>query len=482
MLLLVFPTKSVAQYDFTTESYAAYQDVLKLKTDSENVTRFLQRASPDSNAIDVLVLNYIDVIQLLSQDQSALYNKLSSQEPKRLSYLFAINKRSAASPYSRFIEAGVKLQWAVVKLKYEDNVSAFWGFRKGYQLLEKNEKEYPDFIPHKQLLGVMQVMLGKVPSRYQWILKLMGMSGEEEKGLENLEKVIASDSVFRKETALYRSFLDVFILENGEEAFQQFKSFYEEDSTDLLSLYALSFTGLKKEKNTEVIALLNDPTLEPSFLKYPIFYHLKTHAYLQSGDYTTCIKSGHKFLNHFQGENYRKDTHFRIALAHWFLGNEDSLHHHLEKIKEKGSEKISLDRYAQSFADQDKLPHKLLTKARFYSDGGYYDKALTSISLIEEKLEGLEEQEYYYRTARIYHHLEEWGKAKEAYETVVRISNKKTDSYYPPNAALQLGILYKTELQDVEVANMYLKIVLEYYGDYPYKSEIRDKAKSMMGN
>ncbi len=480
-LFLFLLKEGKAQYEFTTLGKNAYRDVLRLKTQSKAVKAFLAEAQPSENAFDIYVQNYLDIIALLSVDNPIQYHSLRERESIRLAQLKKIGQSSESSPNHRFIQAGIKLQWAVVKLKYEDNFAAFWAFKKGYQLLEKNEEEYPDFLPHKQWLGIMKVMFSQVPSRYQWLLDLMGMQGDKSTGLAYLEILSEGESVFSYEATMYRAFLQLFVLKQEEQAYQTFTSFFRKDASNLLALFALTQTALKLGENREVLPLLTSLEITAEYGNLSIFHHLKGQLYLQAGHYNACIQSLYQFLKEFEGENYRKDCHFRMAMAFCFLNQSDSSRYHLAQINEVGSAKISLDKYAMSFVSKKPLFHKQLTQARFYTDGGYFGKALQCLENIRlETLNAEDKIEYYYRKGRIFQLSETWDEAIAQYENVLRHSAYNTTTYYPANTALQLGIIYAEQKNDNVQVGLYLQEVFKYKGDYPYRAEIRDKASQWL--
>ena len=58
---------------------------------------------------------------------------------------------------------------------------------KAYNLLKRNEAEFPDFILNKEGLGMLHILIGSIPDQYQWIFKTFSMRGILKKGMEELE-------------------------------------------------------------------------------------------------------------------------------------------------------------------------------------------------------------------------------------------------------------------------------------------------------
>ncbi|MDF2431031.1 MAG: hypothetical protein JWP44_662, partial [Mucilaginibacter sp.] len=104
----------------------------------------------------------------------------------------------------------------------------------------------------------------------------------------------------------------------------------------------------------------------------------------------------------------------------------------------------------------DAKPDIDLLKARFYFDGGYYNKALAlltnkdvnSIKLLRDKTE------YYYRLGRIYEKTDKVSDALLNYQRAVNLG-KTTSYYYAANAALNMGLMCEQRKDYKRAANYY---------------------------
>ena len=121
----------------------------------------------------------------------------------------------------------------------------------------------------------------------------------------------------------------------------------------------------------------------------------------------------------------------------------------------------------------------MLLRLRYAIDGGYYDRAHTIIEQDENhKFDDKKDNvEFDYRKARFYHKTNKIAMAIAFYKITVNATAKE-EWYFGPNAALQLGYIYKNQ-DELEMAKKYFKIAMSYKS-HEYKNSIDNKAKSAL--
>jgi tetratricopeptide (TPR) repeat protein len=125
------------------------------------------------------------------------------------------------------------------------------------------------------------------------------------------------------------------------------------------------------------------------------------------------------------------------------------------------------------------LRNRKLTKIRYLTDGGYYDAANEVFETVSEhELKSEKDRvEFYYRKARLYHKTNQTKSAMEYYQKTVAESST-LQTYFAPNACLQLGYLFE-EKKDLKNAELYYKKALAYKR-HEYKNSIDTKARSAL--
>lgn len=119
-------------------------------------------------------------------------------------------------------------------------------------------------------------------------------------------------------------------------------------------------------------------------------------------------------------------------------------------------------------------------QARLFTDGGLYELAWQKINQLQENQLIIQKEkiEFYYRKARI---LDKQGRHKDAasfYTQTISLS-ANLPYYFAPNAALQLGYLYRDTFKDTKKAKSYFQKVLTY-PKHEYKNSLDHKAKTAL--
>ena len=186
IILLIFLNSLICfgNYDFNNNCKAAYTEIINLRFDKgKELLEAEKRANPN-NDIPYFIENYTDFFTLVISEEYPLFYKLKGNKNARFSRLEAGDK---SSPYYRYCLAQLYLQWAFSRIKFKEYLAATVEANKAYKLLTKNEAEFPNFIPNKEGLGVLHILIGSIPDEYQWIARTLSMNGDIKKGMEELE-------------------------------------------------------------------------------------------------------------------------------------------------------------------------------------------------------------------------------------------------------------------------------------------------------
>jgi len=441
-----------------------YQEVLQLKIQSASV----RLAQEDAKAATTAYLqSYLLVLQLLASQDDSLFQANNHQEDV---YLEKIKKTTKQTPYYRFLRAEVKIQWALVKLMFGENLSAAWSIKQAYDLLTENQRLYPKFLPTNKSLGLVHIGLGSVPEKYQWLLYLIGLEGDISKGVEEMQTVIASDSPFSLEAQMLFMLAQTYILHEPEKALVEIRI---TDSHSLLFRFIHTLASMKAGKQICIECMPNNK----EYLYSPLFDFLKGEISLLSGDYEQAIRFYQLFLKSYKGKNYIKTAYYRLFLAAW-LSKQSTAISYLDLCLKKGQTQIESDKNAQDFATKRQFPNPILMQARLLTDGGAYEKAW---EIIEHwQTENFDYQrdkiELLYRKARILDKQARYKEAIDFYKQTISLSGD-LPFYFAPNAALQLGYLYQNIFKNNKLAIIYFKKVLTY-PKHEYKNSLDHKAKT----
>ncbi len=469
LFLCLIPLWSFAQdFSFDARLRQAYASALNLRTGEA-----LLLAYPETSVEEVYIASLAEAIELLITED---YTKFSQYE-ERLQNRLDQNIKSTSRDY-QFLQAELRVQWSFVYLKFGHELDAALLLRQAFQIAQSCKAKYPDYLPIRKTTGILDVILGSIPEKYNWVLGLLNMKGSVAAGLSDLEKISQADHPLSMEGKLLHALVQGFVLQQTESGYAAMQQILNGDLHNSLTIFLTASLALKNSENQAALELLQG--LSDSTLSFPFYYadYLKGEAYLQKADYLNSISSFRWFINHHTGQNYIKDAHYKIGLCYWLNGNENDALATFQEARSKGKEATEADKSAaRNLAERDP-PHINLSKVRYFTDGGYYveaEKVLSAIT-IRELTDKKDQVEYYYRKARLAHKLNQ-SDAATLYQKTIELTSQN-QWYFAPNACLQLGYIFQAQNKIAE-AKAYFERAISYRR-HEYKNSIDSKAKSAL--
>ncbi|MFN3405520.1 MAG: tetratricopeptide repeat protein [Cytophagaceae bacterium] len=472
-ILFFLSTFSYGQYTFSKECENAYNEILKLKI--KNGKSLLQNINnKESKAIVLYLENYADVISVFISDELKQYEALYPASNGRVEQISKMDKKS---PYYLFILSEIKLQWAFIKIKFGDEVAGMWDIRQAYLMLEENNQKFPDFLPNKKTFGIMNILVGSVPDKYTWVTNVAGMRGNISTGIKLLEDASSKPNPFNLEASIIKIAAENYILSKEDISIANISALYKENNDNLLLAFLNASILMKNSHDEEALNVLSQRPVSDEYIIFPYLHLMEGDILLHKGNYQEAIEKYALFLKDQKGSNFIKDAYYKLFLCFWLNNENARAEKYLKKVLYNGKAVYDADRYAQQFAERNELPDKNIMKCRLFTDGGYYEEALTLFNSIQSETLGTEDKvEYTYRLGRLYQKTGELTKAIECYEKT--IAHAPTEgNYFGPNACLQLGYLYRNK--DREKAKKYFEQALSYK-NYHYKNSIDNKARGAL--
>ncbi|HTH57612.1 MAG TPA: tetratricopeptide repeat protein, partial [Cyclobacteriaceae bacterium] len=419
----------------------AYRFVLDLQPDkAQEVLSKISAPSEELHKIYVLSLSETADI-LITEDQKR-FDQLEINFRQRLQHIGNLPE----SAEKLFLEAELSLQKGFNLLNMGQNLNAVLAIRKAYNTSQECIKKYPTFIPIKKTYGVIQVMIGSVPDKYHWFMSLLGMRGSVAKGQKLLQELRESKSSLSIEATILFYTVKGFINQQFAEAAIGFSNILKEQPENRIVLFIAVNMCMKDSQSDKALEYMNTLDQHNQGLQMYYIEYLHGDALLNKGEYQAAISYYLKFLKGYRSQSFLKDAHYKIAICYWLLNNEVEAKKYFEKAKVVGRDQADPDKNAAMQLQENKLPNQKILKVRYFTDGGYYDEAQRSAKSIQfTELHTLKEQtEYFYRLARLAHKTEELSVARIYYEETITLA-KENPWYFAPNAALQLGYIYRDQ-------------------------------------
>lgn len=391
-------------------------------------------------------------------------------------YLEHARKLSEDDPYRSFLIVEIKMQWALVKLKFGDEITAMWNLRQVYLQSKKALVKFPDFLPLYKTYGFLQTLFSGTPKKYQWVVRLFGINPDMEVAIDLLTKAYRDDNIVAPEAGIITALIYTYYYERYDEAILICQQLLANHSESMLVRLVYAFILIKDSDDANArIVLSGMPEASSGYLQIPAWYYTLGEIDIHDGNYKEAISHYKRFLEMQKGKDLIKDAHYKIAMCYWLSDQPTFAKQEMDIAAVSGETQTEMDIYADYIVSLGKLPNRQLLKARYYTDGGYFQKADSILNAIEpscfKELSG--HVEYCYRRARLYHKTGQIANAISFYKKTIEIQGKEP-LYFAPNSCLQLGYI----LQDnaPEKACIYLRQVLEYKFKIYYHS-IQQKAK-----
>lgn len=462
--LFCFHLTAVAQQNISLSQSKAHELALDLQwTEARNLVK-------DNSPYSIYITSLCNTLELLINEDKRLLNAYELTFEKQLAEL----EHQPNGAEVLFAKAELQLQWAFVYLKFEQEFDGAFKLRKAYQLAAQVRKKYPDFLPILKTHGLLQILLGAVPEKYDWVLRMMNMEGTTQTGLAELQQVSKANSFVSIEASIFLALIHGYITQEPLIA----KTYISELITEYPFTSLISFVGatlaLKNNDADRSLELLK--VLVPENL--PAIHYLTGEALLYKGNYEEAILSFQQYSKLFKGSSFLKDAQFKTGICYQLLQNKIKADYHYALARSISSENTEADKYATRILNSPEGLNTKLSRIRFLTDGGYYDEArkaaheVSPADLPTQK----DQVEFYYRQARLAQFSGNSNAARLFYEQVLDMSGDQP-WYFAPNAALQLGYLKMDK--DKTEAKMYFNKALSYK-KHEYKNSIDAKAKAAL--
>jgi len=445
-LFLIFSFPSQAYLQFDSNSIQAYSSLWNLELGKSRKLIDLEKVKAPNNHIIALLENYQAFFKVFTDESPENYQNFKTQCSQDLETLESESKTN--SPLFLYSKSCIHLESAIIRAKFQDYWSAAFELRRSFFEIQQNKTRFPNFNPNDTYLGIIESLLGSLPNSLKFILGPLGLKGNVNQGLNELEKNMVSlrkgpFSFLYPETSLYYTYLSA-SLEPSQKTYQELigdNNFIEERS--LVKTYVNAWIALKKYQNEAAIQLLKSRPFGADYQNFPFLDYLLGIAYLNKLD-PEAIPYLQKFLKNSANRNFKWDTYLKLSWAYSLSGKNELAKEYFSHIPYWGQDpstekdKQALREYAQG------IPNKSLLEIRLQFDGGYWISCLDRINQIDStKLITLKERlEFVYRKARIFEGLEKYPSSIFFHQKCVELGSN-SPYYFSANSSLHLGLIYE---------------------------------------
>ncbi len=431
-------------FNYTADCAAAYEAYFSLQLPEG--TAHLRRAiaADPGNLLPVFLADYEDCLLLMLNGDPREYAQRRIHYEERLEWM---EKGPEASPWQRLTKGVLHLHWALVHVRFGERLKAALAFRKSYLNLKENAKLFPAFTPNNVFLGFEESIVGTIPEDYRWIASIFGVKGNVVKGVgaigAYLEDAQAPQTAFRREAALFYTYLRFYLLQQQEAAWKYISSESFGPTDNLLNALVAANIALNYRHADVALQYLRTAQSFGESRRFPVVDYEMGYALLHRLD-GAAVSSFEKYLTTSPGAWYRKDAAQKIAWSYLLQGRPAVATEKLKTVLRTGNSFVDADKGAQRAAEAGTLPEPTLLAARLLCDGGYYNQALQKLaSMPPAALQApARKLEYHFRAGRTYEGLGQYPKAFAHY-AVAYDEGQESREQFGARAALQMALLYE---------------------------------------
>lgn len=476
--LLATSSQAAKYFAFTSSARQAYDQAVSLRFGESYALLARMRLEDPNNLIVHHIENYIDFFSLCITEDEEAYKRLKKKRDMRLEQ---VRLGDPNSPYYLFVQADIRLQWALLRLRFEDYVGAFSEVSKAHKLLRENEALFPDFMPNKKDLGILHAMVGTIPDSYKWGVKLLGgLEGTIAQGRKEVEEVLEyaskNDFIFEEETVALYAYLLLHLENQERQAWKAISSGKLRPAQNPLHCFVMANIAMRTNQNDKAIQILQNRPRGGAFLELPYLDYMLGLAKLRRLDEDAGPHFQH-FLKQYKGHNFVKEAYQKMAWQELINGNAAGYSRLIKYCLDKGRDKAGGDKNALEEARSGMAPDPTLLKARLLFDGGYFQQGY---QLLQSKTAGQFAQpygqlEYYYRMGRLLHGLERYPEALRYYQLTIE-KGAAQPWFFACNAALQMGLVYEKQGNTSRAKEAYERCLS--LNPEEYRTGLHQKAKS----
>lgn len=469
-LFLLLTISSAAQSAHSQPEQQAFHLILDLRT--SEARKVIDKIPPPRSTY---LASLADMLELITSEDPSLFSQYESNHDKRLEELARLKSESAEKMY---VLAELRLQWSFINLKFGNELQAAWQLRQSYLAAQSCRQKYPQYEPIRKTWGLLNLMLGSVPEKYQWVLRMLNLNGSVETGIRELSRVARASATYGTEALIILSLAQSYLLQQNESAVHNMEMLAQTQPYELVYFLAaaIALKSGQAVKSRIFLDSLTRPGVSPAI---PYAWYLRGETLLSAGEYAEAAKSYQEFLHQYHGENFVKDAWYKSGICYALANDKTRAEACFAQARTAGDKRTEADRYADFQLIESPWPHPVISRLRYATDGGYYEEALAIAKHhAYDSFPGKKDSvEFIYRTARLYHRLNQIDTCLHLYRQTIELSGMKP-WYFAPNACLQSGYILQQRGQ-LREAEMYFRKALTY-PRHAYKNSIDSKARSAL--
>lgn len=294
---------------------------------------------------------------------------------------------------------------AMAYIQTNSELNAVWAVKNSnkylHETLEINPAKYDAYLG----LGLFNYALSMVPGVFKWALKLAGLSGDRDEGVNYLKQAYRNGDLTKTEAAYYLSQIYTETIADYNTSVGYLRQLIKKYPGNSLFKYSYAVTLIKNRNPREAEEILRKIISDknPDFQQVTSFsYFLVGDVLFRKNEFRQAIDYYEKFLSQSQKVDYSGIANYRLALCHEIIG-EREFAQKLYILARNGSDDIPDDVFAKRkgeiYFDRSIAPTEIsVIKAGNLLESGFPHKAYDQLKDLVSNIHSpvLKAEAYYY--------------------------------------------------------------------------------------
>lgn len=469
-----------AEIRVSEASDRALYEILNLRTYTAQRIIEKEKVFYPNNLYNDFLENWKEVIDLVAFENDEKYDLYLESLDARLKRIDQTMDED--DPSTKIFLAEIYAQTGMAQVLYGDYLAGFQMLVKANKNAFRNLEEYPDYWRNLKLCGMLNVAFDKIPTGLRWFTNLLGLKGDADIGFSYLEQylnIVRDKPGLKSEAMLYYA-LALKMSKREEFACELLGKEVTGAYAPTLLIFILANMMFLNEFNDDAYDLL---FTNPSDLREVPFYYMD---YLSGKvlQYRMDPAAEDYFLDYLKKstyKNFKKDVSLRLSWYYLLNGDIAKYRYYMDQIKTFPKATVERDLEADVESQRSYDPNPELLKARFFSSGGYYNKADSILADINP--DSLSNQafkaEYYLIGARIQSFKTRYWESIKLFEKAIEAGAELKEPFAAKAAYLAGCEAHKYGKNGA--AKAYWKQALKISGGKDvYTDSIHEKSKLML--
>lgn len=464
-------------FDYNLRMKRAYQSSLRLDFSTATKLIMTEIREDPYNLMATYLADYRDCLELLlSGDPRQLEKKVGNLNQR----IQLLDRGPRSDPWYQMTKAGIHLRWAIVYIRFGENLKGLVQLRKAYQMIKASRTSHPEFIYGDLFEGIERVLVGTLPSSYKWLERILGIRGDIPGGARQIEAFIKKTQegdLFNKEARFFLLYIKWYIQADPSGVNHQLDQALFMNQEEWLAQLIRADILIHARQAERARKGLEPLISSGQVAGFPIFDYLMGIAYLHAMDPRAEIHLK-DFVRKNQGVFYEKEAHRLLALLAYLEGDMARAQSFRSQIgKLGGNAYIDVDRRADRFFQESRWPHPDLLRVQWLSDGGYIKEAQGILNALDPKSMDRKEDQltYFYRKGWLLEVQKDYIKSLKAYAQAIDLG-KNSSEQYGARAALQSARVYE-KMGNLDAARTMYKTCLSMK-NHDFQNSIDQQAKA----